>query len=71
MLDHARAKLAKKGCDMIVANDVGGGARVMGGERNTVHLVTEDGVEDWPTLDKGEVARRLVERLAVLLAARP
>jgi phosphopantothenoylcysteine decarboxylase/phosphopantothenate--cysteine ligase len=56
---------------MIVANDVGGGARVMGGERNTVHLVTEDGVEDWPTLDKGEVARRLVERLAVLLAARP
>ncbi|MBW0004605.1 MAG: bifunctional phosphopantothenoylcysteine decarboxylase/phosphopantothenate--cysteine ligase CoaBC [Hyphomicrobiales bacterium] len=67
MLDHARAKLARKGCDMIVANDVGGEAGVMGGERNTVHLVTANGVEDWPTLDKAEVARRLVERMAALI----
>lgn len=71
MLEHARAKLARKGCDMIVANDVGGEAHVMGGERNTVHLVTRDGVEDWPTLDKAEVARRLVERLAALVGAPP
>lgn len=67
MLEHARAKLARKGCDMIVANDVGGEAGVMGGERNTVHLVTRDGVEDWPTLDKAEVARRLVARMASLI----
>ncbi|MBV8764925.1 MAG: bifunctional phosphopantothenoylcysteine decarboxylase/phosphopantothenate--cysteine ligase CoaBC [Hyphomicrobiales bacterium] len=66
MLDHARAKLARKGCDMIIANDVGE-AGVMGGERNTVHLVTANGVEDWPTLDKAEVARRLVERMAALI----
>jgi phosphopantothenoylcysteine decarboxylase/phosphopantothenate--cysteine ligase len=38
----------------------------MGGDRNTVHLVTADGVETWPTLDKDEVARRLVERLATM-----
>ena len=69
MLAHARQKLERKGCDMIVANDVGGEAGVMGGERNTVHLVTRDGVEDWPTLDKTEVAHRLVERLAALLGA--
>ena len=69
MLEHARAKLARKGCDMIVANDVGGDAGVMGGERNTVHLVTRDGVEDWPTLDKAEVARRLVARMASLIDA--
>jgi len=67
MLAHARAKLERKGCDMIVANDVGGPAGVMGGERNTVHLVTRDGVEDWPTLDKTEVAHRLVERMAALV----
>ncbi|MBV9569166.1 MAG: bifunctional phosphopantothenoylcysteine decarboxylase/phosphopantothenate--cysteine ligase CoaBC [Hyphomicrobiales bacterium] len=67
MLEHARSKLERKGCDMIIANDVGGEASVMGGERNTVHLVTRGGIEDWPTLDKTEVARRLVERMAALL----
>ncbi|MFI5015241.1 MAG: bifunctional phosphopantothenoylcysteine decarboxylase/phosphopantothenate--cysteine ligase CoaBC [Hyphomicrobiales bacterium] len=68
IIDHARAKLAKKGCDMIVANNVGGNGGVMGGERNTVHLVTKDGVEDWPTLDKAAVARRLIDRLATILS---
>ena len=68
---HARAKLARKGCDLLVANDVGPGSGVMGGERNTVHLVTAEGVETWPTLDKSEVARRLVERLAAMRAGRP
>jgi phosphopantothenoylcysteine decarboxylase/phosphopantothenate--cysteine ligase len=71
LVEHARLKLAKKGCDVIVANDVGGGAGVMGGERNTVHLVTKDGVEDWPTLDKAQVAQRLVERIAAMLAQPP
>ncbi|KAA2235955.1 bifunctional phosphopantothenoylcysteine decarboxylase/phosphopantothenate--cysteine ligase CoaBC [Salinarimonas soli] len=67
VVEHARAKLARKGCDLIVANDVSPGSGVMGGARNSVHLVTADGVESWPTLDKDEVARRLVERLAELV----
>jgi phosphopantothenoylcysteine decarboxylase/phosphopantothenate--cysteine ligase len=68
LLDHARAKLARKGCDLIVANDVGAGTGVMGGTHNTVHLVSRTGVDSWPLLDKDEVARRLVARCAELLA---
>ncbi len=68
VIDYAKAKLAKKGCDLIVANDVGG-TGVMGGDANTVHLVTVDGVETWPTLPKEEVASRLVAHLAQKLAA--
>jgi len=66
VVDNARAKLARKGCDLIVANDVSADTGVMGGDRNTVHLVTAAGVETWPTLTKDEVARRLVERLAAM-----
>jgi phosphopantothenoylcysteine decarboxylase/phosphopantothenate--cysteine ligase len=62
---YAQAKLARKGCDLIVANDVGG-TGVMGGDANTVHLVTRDKVESWPTLAKQEVADRLIARLAAL-----
>jgi phosphopantothenoylcysteine decarboxylase / phosphopantothenate---cysteine ligase len=71
VIEYARLKLTKKGCDMIVANDVGGGSGTMGGERNTVHLITRDDVENWPMLDKAEVARRLVERMAACLARAP
>ena len=67
LLDHARDKLAAKGCDLIVANDVSGD--VMGGERNLVHLVSADGVESWPKLPKADVGRRLAERIADLLSA--
>jgi len=63
----AQAKLARKGCDLIVANDVGG-TGVMGGDANTVHLVTRDGIESWPTLAKQEVATRLVAHIARLAA---
>ncbi|MEZ5910279.1 MAG: bifunctional phosphopantothenoylcysteine decarboxylase/phosphopantothenate--cysteine ligase CoaBC [Hyphomicrobiaceae bacterium] len=66
---YAKRKLKSKGCDWIVANDVSAETGVMGGERNTVHLVTQDGVEDWPELDKSEVARRLVARIAERYAA--
>ncbi|QYE35069.1 bifunctional phosphopantothenoylcysteine decarboxylase/phosphopantothenate--cysteine ligase CoaBC [Polymorphobacter sp. PAMC 29334] len=59
---NAVAKRVAKGADWIVANDVSGD--VMGGDANTVHLVTADGVEDWPTLAKAEVARRLADRIA-------
>jgi len=66
VVTHAQAKLAKKGCDMIVANDVSGppGASVMGGTRNRIHIVTTDGVEEWDDLPKDIVANRLVERIA-------
>jgi len=68
VIDYARAKLAKKGCDLIVANDVGG-TGVMGGDSNTVHLVTRDGVETWPTLAKAEVAERLMAHIAGMVDA--
>jgi phosphopantothenoylcysteine decarboxylase/phosphopantothenate--cysteine ligase len=67
LLDHGRAKLARKGCDWIVANDVSGA--VMGGEDNCVHLIGRGGVESWPEMSKIEVARRLAERIADLLSA--
>jgi phosphopantothenoylcysteine decarboxylase/phosphopantothenate--cysteine ligase len=64
---HAQAKLAKKGCDWILANDVSAGTGVMGGDQNTIHLVTADGVDTWPTQSKDAVARMLVVRLAAAL----
>jgi phosphopantothenoylcysteine decarboxylase/phosphopantothenate--cysteine ligase len=67
VIANARDKLARKGCDLIVANDVSAGKGVFGGDRNTVHIVTRDGVENWPDLSKQEVANRLMDRLAALL----
>lgn len=59
---NASVKREAKKADWIIANDVSGD--VMGGRRNRVHLLTEDGVEDWPEMPKEEVARRLIERIA-------
>ena len=64
---NARAKRIRKGCDWILANDVSPGTGTFGGERNTIHLVDEDGVEDWPVMTKHEVAERLVARIAATL----
>ncbi len=64
LVANAQGKLQRKGADWIVANDVSPETGVMGGDRNTVRLVTGDGVEDWPTLSKGETAERLVARIA-------
>jgi phosphopantothenoylcysteine decarboxylase/phosphopantothenate--cysteine ligase len=69
VLAHARKKLDAKGCDMIVANDVSSSTGIMGGDSNTIHVVTRDGIDSWSTLDKDEVARRLMARLARELAA--
>jgi phosphopantothenoylcysteine decarboxylase/phosphopantothenate--cysteine ligase len=66
---RAQEKLARKGCDWIVANDVSPASGVMGGDANTVHLVTADAVESWPTQSKEEVARNLVARIAAGLGA--
>jgi phosphopantothenoylcysteine decarboxylase/phosphopantothenate--cysteine ligase len=68
IIEHAKAKLARKGCDWIVANDVSTASGVMGGDRNTVHLVTAAGVESWPPQSKDEVAGALVARIAESLA---
>ena len=67
VLEHAKAKLAKKGCDLIVANDVSETSGVFGGNKNTVHLVSAKGIEDWPQLSKVEVAQRLMTHIAGLL----
>ena len=65
----ARAKLAAKGCDWIVANDVSEAAGVFDGDDNAVHLVSAEGVESWPRMAKRRVAERLAERIARHLAA--
>jgi phosphopantothenoylcysteine decarboxylase/phosphopantothenate--cysteine ligase len=64
LLEHARAKLKSKGCDWIVANDVSPESGVFGGSSNTVHLVTKNGVEDWPPQSKQAVADGLVRKIA-------
>ncbi len=64
LLAAAAAKRERKGCDWIVANDVGEGTGTFGGAENEVHLLTAAGVESWPRLAKTEVARRLVARIA-------
>eukprot|EP01037_Dinobryon_pediforme_P005826 gene5826-5891_t len=64
ILAHAREKRLRKGCDWIVANDVGAGSDIMGGSENEVHLVTADGEESWPRLAKDAVAARLARRIA-------
>ncbi|MCU0884995.1 MAG: bifunctional phosphopantothenoylcysteine decarboxylase/phosphopantothenate--cysteine ligase CoaBC [Beijerinckiaceae bacterium] len=71
LVEHAQAKLASKGCDLIVANDVsltgsGIAGGVMGADSNAVHLVSASGITTWPTLGKDEVATRLVQHFAAL-----
>jgi phosphopantothenoylcysteine decarboxylase / phosphopantothenate---cysteine ligase len=69
VVEHATAKRLSKGCDWIVANDVSGD--VMGGDRNTVHLVTAAGVEDWPEMPKAAVAERLAARISEAVPGAP
>jgi phosphopantothenoylcysteine decarboxylase / phosphopantothenate---cysteine ligase len=64
VIANAKAKLKRKGCDWILANDVSPETGIMGGDSNTVHLVTADGVESWPPQSKDAVARALVARIA-------
>ncbi|MEF0940070.1 bifunctional phosphopantothenoylcysteine decarboxylase/phosphopantothenate--cysteine ligase CoaBC [Rhizobium sp. BR 362] len=61
---NAKAKLERKGADMIVANDVSPATGIMGGTRNSVKLIRHGGVEQWPDLDKEEVAARLAALIA-------
>jgi phosphopantothenoylcysteine decarboxylase/phosphopantothenate--cysteine ligase len=71
IVEHAKEKRARKGCDWIVANDVSAATGIMGGDCNTVHLVTAQRVESWPPQSKQEVARALVLRIAETLAGAP
>jgi phosphopantothenoylcysteine decarboxylase/phosphopantothenate--cysteine ligase len=66
IVEHAQAKLTKKGCDWIVANDVSGD--VMGGANNAFHIITKDGVDSWPESAKDVIARKLMEKVADALA---
>jgi phosphopantothenoylcysteine decarboxylase/phosphopantothenate--cysteine ligase len=64
VIKHAEEKLKKKGCDWILANDVSAGTGTFGGEANTIHLISANGAEDWPTMSKQDVALRLARRIA-------
>jgi phosphopantothenoylcysteine decarboxylase/phosphopantothenate--cysteine ligase len=68
LIDNAKAKIARKRCDWILANDVSPATGVMGGDQNTVHLLTRENgeiaVDSWPVMTKEEVAVRLVARIA-------
>jgi phosphopantothenoylcysteine decarboxylase / phosphopantothenate---cysteine ligase len=68
LIENAKAKFARKGCDWILANDVSPATGVMGGDRNTVHLLTRDGaeiaVDSWPVMTKEQVAAELIAHVA-------
>jgi phosphopantothenoylcysteine decarboxylase/phosphopantothenate--cysteine ligase len=64
LIENAKAKRQKKGCDWILANDVSASAGTFGGDSNTVHLVDAAGVEHWPPLSKRDLADRLALRIA-------
>ena len=63
VVDGGKAKRTTKGCDWIVANDVSPDTGVFGGDNNTVHLITESGVENWPSMTNQAVAERLAEAI--------
>jgi phosphopantothenoylcysteine decarboxylase / phosphopantothenate---cysteine ligase len=69
LLENAEAKRRRKGCDWIVANDVGPGTNTFGGAENRVHLLTGGEPEHWPLMDKRAVAAKLADRIAAFLAS--
>ena len=71
VVENAKHKLKRKGCDWIVANDVSAESGVMGGDINRVHLVTDAGVDSWPPQSKDAVAAALVMRIAQALEGKP
>ncbi|CAA7618812.1 bifunctional phosphopantothenoylcysteine decarboxylase/phosphopantothenate--cysteine ligase CoaBC [Magnetospirillum sp. SS-4] len=71
LMEHARDKLARKGCDWIVANDVSAGSGTFGGDSNAVHVIDASAAESWPRLGKDEVAARLAARIAAALEGTP
>ena len=68
VVENATAKLKRKGCDWIVANDVSPATGIMGGSENDVTLITADGTEDWPRMGKDQVAQKLAQKIAEALS---
>jgi len=72
LIENATSKLKRKGCDWIVANDVSPSTGIMGGDRNTVHVLTLDNgnvaVDSWPVMTKEDVAEALVAKIAATRA---
>ncbi len=64
LAEHAKAKLKRKGCDWVFANDVSAGTQTFGGEDNAVTLVTKAGAEAWPAMRKDAVAAKIADRIA-------
>ena len=71
LVANAQRKLARKGCDWIVGNDVSAATGTFGGAENSVVLVSAEGVEPWPRMSKEAVGRRLVEAIAKRLERAP
>lgn len=72
LLENAAAKLAQKGADWIIANNVAvqpDGSGIMGGDSNHIHILSRSGVEDWPEMPKAQVAAKLAEKIAAFFAA--
>ncbi len=67
VVENAKLKLKRKGCDLIVANDVSAGSGVFGGDNNLVHLVSASGVEDLPSMAKTQVAAKIIDAATKLL----
>ena len=65
VLENARGKLARKGCDLIVANSVAEGTGVFGGADNEVQIVSPSGTETWPRMSKAEIAKKLIGLIAL------
>ncbi|MGB1547674.1 MAG: bifunctional phosphopantothenoylcysteine decarboxylase/phosphopantothenate--cysteine ligase CoaBC [Alphaproteobacteria bacterium] len=71
LLANAEAKRARKGCDWMLANDVSDESGILGGDTNTIHFISPEGVEDWPTQSKAAVAGTLAERIAAYFEGHP
>ncbi len=68
VIEKAKIKRSEKNCDWIVANDVSPGSGTFGSENNTVHVITAEGVQNWPTMTKREVAEKLADLVATFAA---
>ena len=64
LIEEAKHKRARKGCDWILANDVSPQTGIMGGDHNQVHLITENQVDNWPVMSKKDVAEKLAWTIA-------
>jgi hypothetical protein len=69
VIENGRNKLAAGSCDLMLASDLSA-SEILARDRNTIHVISEDGVETWSRLSKDEIARKLMHALAARLAAR-